>query len=553
MYFLLDKLGDTAYDISAMFVRVKKFSGKHTTRQYLQVVESFRVEGKMRQRVLCTLGRVERLRDGGLDALIQGLSKFSKNLEIIRASQDLVADWSKEYGTVLVFRKLWEELKMDQILKQHLKSHRYKSDIGEAVFALVLNRILEPYSKKRAELWLEEVYEPRFSNLKLQHFYRCLDFLDEHKPEVEEELFGEVKDLFNLELDIVFYDTTSVYFEGEGPEGLAKKGYSKDKRPDLNQTCSERSEPILIGVLMTKEGIPIGCEVFPDPANGRDYDGSTLKYALEVLSKRFHLKRVIFVGDRAMVSQANLSYLDDFGYEYILGVRMRQLKDVNKEVLSRAGRYHRVNDSLWVKEVKVGEVRYVLCFNPEEAKRDAEERKAIVDNLGEKIKSGTLKKVLTGDAQRYLKLEKERFSLNYEKIEKEARYDGKYVLRTNTELKTQEVALAYKNLWLVENTFRNIKDILKIRPIFLWTPARVRGHVFVCFLAFLLTVTLQKKLLLMGIKESLWDTLRDVRKMKAVLLRVKDESYLVRTELKGMAHLAFKAVGLSPPSRVKPL
>ncbi|MFQ5722509.1 MAG: IS1634 family transposase [Candidatus Aminicenantales bacterium] len=524
-----------------MFVRVKKFSGKRTTRQYLQVVESFRAEGKMRQRVLCTLGRLERLQDGGLDALIQGLSKFSKNLEIIRASQDLVADWSKEYGAVLVFRKLWEELKMDQILKHHLKSHRYKSDIGEAVFALVLNRILEPYSKKRAELWLEEVYEPRFSSLRLQHFYRCLDFLSEHKPKIEEELFGEVKDLFNLELDVVFYDTTSVYFEGEGPEGLAKKGYSKDKRPDLNQ--------ILIGVLMTKEGIPIGCEVFP----GNCYDGSTLKCALEVLSKRFHLKRVIFVGDRAMVSQENLSYLEQAGYEYILGVRMRQLRDVNKEVLSRAGRYHLVNESLWVKQVKVGKARYILCFNPEEAKRDAEERKVIVDNLEEKIKGGSLKKVLKGDAQRYLKLERQKFTLDYQKIETEARYDGKYVLRTNTELSAEEVALAYKNLWLVENTFRNIKDILKIRPIFLWTEARVKGHVFICFLAFLLTVTLQKKLLQIAIKESLWKILRDVGKVKAVLLRVKNEPYLVRTELKGTAHLAFKSVGLSPPPRVKPL
>ncbi len=541
MYFLLDKYEHVVYNLSAMFVRVKKFSGKHTTRQYLQVVESYREEGKMRQRVLCTLGRVERLRDGGLDALIQGLTKFSKNLTVIQASQDLLADWSKEYGAVLVFRKLWEELKMDQILKGHLKSHRYKSNVGEAIFALVLNRILEPCSKRRAELWLEEVYEPRFSKLKLQHFYRSLDFLDKHKPGIEEELFCEVKDLFNLPLDIVFYDTTSVYFEGEGPEGLAKKGYSKDKRPDLNQ--------ILVGILMTKEGIPIGCEVFP----GNCYDGSTLKHALEILSKRFNLRRVIFVGDRAMVSQDNLCSLEELRYEYILGVKMRKLRDVNKEVLSRAGRYHLVNESLWVKKVKVGEARYVLCFNPEEAKRDAEERKVIVDNLEEKIKSGSLRKVLKGDAQRYLKLEKETFSLNYEKIEKEARYDGKYVLRTNTELSAEEVALAYKNLWLVENTFRNLKDILKIRPVFLWTPARVRGHVFVCFLAFLLTVTLGKKLLAIGIKESLWTVIKDVRGVKAIKLWLKNESYLVRTELKGTAHLAFKAVGLSPPARVKSL
>ena len=183
-----------------------------------------------------------------------------------------------------------------------------------------------------------------------------------------------------------------------------------------------------------------------------------------------------------------------------------------------------------------------------------------MENLEGKIKSGSLKKVLKGDAQRYLKLENvrrihgKRFSLNYEKIDKEARYDGKYVLRSNTELSAEEVALAYKNLWLVENTFRNLKDILKIRPIFLWTSARVKGHVFVCFLAFLLTVTLQKKTSPNSNQgESLEHPKRRAGKVKAILLRVKNEPYLVRTELKGMAHLAFKAVGLSPPSRVKPL
>jgi transposase len=151
------------------------------------------------------------------------------------------------------------------------------------------------------------------------------------------------------------------------------------------------------------------------------------------------------------------------------------------------------------------------------------------------------------------RLERERFNLNYPKIEKEARYDGKYVLRTNTELSVEEVALAFKNLWLVESAFRHIRDILKIRPIFFWTPVRVRGYVFVCFLAFILIVTLQKKLLQLGIQESLWNTTRDVREVKGILLWVKNEYHLVHTELKGMTHLAFKAVSLSPPARVKPL
>ena len=135
-------------------------------------------------------------------------------------------------------------------------------------------------------------------------------------------------------------------------------------------------------------------------------------------------------------------------------------------------------------------------------------------------------------------------------------YEHTHVLRTNTKLSTEEVALVYKNLWLVENTFRNIKDILKIRPIFLWSEARVRGHVFICFLAFLLTVALHHPAfggISMGSKESLWTIIKDIRKVKAVKLRVKNEPYLVRTELKGMAYLAFKAVGLSFPLRVKPL
>lgn len=525
-----------------MFVRTKSFFNKDgSKRVYLQIVRNVWENNKSHQKVVCTLGRLKDLKEGRIDSLLKGLARFSEKLQVLEVSTELLAKEDKEYGAPLVFRKLFEELDLSEILQSYLSSHNHLFNVKGAIFAMVLNRILAPSSKLRVYEWLEEVYDPCLQDLELQHLYRALDFLDLHKEGIEESLFEKVKNLFNLTLDVVFYDTTSIYFEGEGPEPLAKKGFSRDNHPEDNQ--------VVIGILMTGEGIPIACEIFP----GNMHDSKTLKRALSSLSHRFRIRRIILVADRGMVSEENLSLIEKEGYEYIVGVKMRRLKRVKDKVLSTRGRYQRLEDNLKVKEVKLEDGRYIICSNPLEAEKDKKDREEIINNLKQKIRTGSLARVLTGDAKRFCKIQTKEILINTEKIQSEARYDGKYVLQTSTDLSREEVARAYKSLWMIEHAFRDLKDIFKIRPIFHWTPSRVRGHIFVCFLAFLLTVSLQRKLSEMKITESVWKVIRDLRKVKAIKLLIKDKAYLVRTELQGFAHRAFRVAGAPIPPRVQEL
>jgi len=330
-----------------MFVRTKTFVNKDGSKRiYLQIAKSVWENGKPHQRVICTLGRLKDLKRGGMDTLIRGLSKFSEKLEVVEISKDLLAKDDKDYGAPLIFKRLFKVLGLEDILDAYLSHHNHIFPVKEAIFAMLLNRILTPSSKLRVYEWLDEVYDPRLEGLQLQHLYRSLDFLDEHKEKIEKDLFERVKNLFNLKLDVVFYDTTSIYFEGEGPESLAVKGFSRDHRPDTNQ--------VIIGILMTGEGIPIGCEIFP----GNMYDSKTLKTALATLSRRFKIGRVIFVADRGMAGEKNLSLIEKEGYEYIVGVKMRGFKRVRDHVLSTPGRYRKVEDNLKAsKSSKIPELR----------------------------------------------------------------------------------------------------------------------------------------------------------------------------------------------------
>lgn len=523
-----------------MYVRTKTFKNKDgSTRTYLYIVRGRRVNGKVRQEIVANLGRLEQLQENGLDQLIEGLAKFSKKQWIQAQARELEAKWAKELGPVLVFRRLWEELDLARILKKLLAGTQMTTNVEEAVFAMVLNRLCNPQSKRGVMRWLESVYRPEFEQLELHHFYRSLDFLAEYKDQIEVQLFDRVRNLFNVELDLVFWDTTSTYFEGEGPEGLAEYGFSKDNRPDRLQ--------ILVGILMTRDGIPVAHQIFP----GNTADVDTFRVALADLKTRFKIRRVILVGDRGMVSRKVLREIEVSGMQYIVGVRMRKIKTMAK-VLSRAGRYSDVKDNLKVKEVVYEGTRYIICYNPEEAERDQKAREAMVTRLEEKLKSEGFKSLVGNRGyRRYLKVSGAKVSINQKALLEEARFDGKYVLQTNTELATDEVALAYKGLWQVERAFRELKSGLDLRPIYHWTEARVRGHIMVCFLAFVLETALRKKLKEAGTEEAYPHILHDLQQLKAVQITIDGETYLIRTELLGKAFDAFKAVGLRPPARVE--
>ena len=524
-----------------MFTRVKKLKTRKTVHEYLQIVESYREEGKPKQRVIGTLGRLDRLLERGkLDGLIKSLAKFSRTLQVIQGVKEgeIAAEWARDWGEVLVFEKLWQKLGLKQMCRSCGEGRKIRFDIERAAFASVLQRIEKPGSDLACTRWLQDVYGSGFSRLCLQHLYRAMDIVAEHKEEVERELFWQGRDLFDYGLDLIFFDTTSVYFEGEGAEGFCERGFSRDHRPENKQ--------LVIGVLMSRRGYPISCEFWP----GNTTDKKTLIGAITALRDRFKLGRIILVCDRGMVSVENLLELEEAGLEYIVGIPLRRYVDVRDEVVLDQSPFKEIADNLQVKEVLHGGLRYIVCYNPHEAERDRKQRESMVEKLKE-ILSSKGPKALVGNRgyQRFLKMDRRGTTINEKKIASEARFDGTYVLLTNTHLATEEIATSYKNLWQVERAFSDLKSVLKVRPVFHRQKRRIKGHIFCNFLALYLKIALQKTL--EANKLSLpWDELLgDLRAIKAVKLRLTDAdaSYILRTDFRGSAHKVFQAVGVKPP------
>jgi len=524
-----------------MFFRTKPFRRKDgSTRTYLELVANHRVDGKVRQQVIARLGRLEQLQaEGVVDKLVAGLKRYGDEqwlrMEALRAEQDYA------YGAVVVFRRLWEELGLAEALQEAFEDTEVHFAGEEAVFAMVLNRVVDPHSKRGTHEWMETVYRPAWESLELHQLYRALDVLHEVGPKLEQKLFDRVRDLFQLDLTLMLFDTTSTYFEGEGPEGVAEYGYSRDRRSDRRQ--------MVVGLLMTREGIPVCHRVFA----GNTVDAHAFQEMLRELKPRFGVQRVVLVGDRGLVSEATLERLDLERIDYILGMPLRRF-NVSQEVLSRAGRYHQVADNLRVKEVWVEGERFILCHNPQAAERDSIRREEIVARLQEQLSQGGLSSMLKSPVyRRFLQVEGSDAHIDRSRVDADAKLDGKWVLTTSTVIPSDEVALAYKGLWRIEQAFRHLKSGLEVRPVFHWTPDRVRSHVLVCFLALVLESALQRRLAEQDPHLSYSKVRRDLDRLRAVLLDVEGNRYLLRTELQGQTYAAFKAVGLRPPPHLQPL
>lgn len=525
-----------------MFVRTKTVRSAGRTYRYLHIVENYREGGRVRQRIVGSLGRLEDLQESGdLEQVIRQLVEHCAAVRILEAEAAgaLEATSDKTWGAVLVFERLWQELGLREHLRRLARGKRLKFDFERMVFVQVLQRLLAPGSDLSGSKWVKTVEGDGFEALRLEHFYRCLGLLWAKKETIEEGLYQRGLDLFNHELDLVFFDTTSTYFEGTcWADWWAKRGKSKDHRPDHLQ--------LVIGVVMRRDGLPVACEVWP----GNTADVTTVKPVIERLRKRFKIKKVVFVCDRGMVSKANLEALTEAGYQYIVGMKMRGVREVRDEVLGRAGRYQEVNERLRVKEVWVDDRRYVVCFNPEEAAKDQHDREGILANLEKKLGEGGVKKLIANRGyKRFLKVTKGGACIDKKRVEEDARYDGKYVLRTTTDLSADEVATAYKQLTWIERLWRELKDVMRLRPIFHHKKSdNVLGHIFACFLALYLAALLRRRLAEAGV-EAQWDeVIRDLSDVRAVTVLLDGERYLLRTAVRGCAGRVFQAVGVKLPA-----
>jgi len=530
-----------------MYTRVVKGRNKDgSTRDYLQLVESHRENGKVRQQLVCSVGRLDVLHtSGGLDRLIASLARHSERCWVEAEAGGLLS-WARTYGPVLVFRRLWEDLGLSRQMGLLQSATGLQFSIDETAFAMVLHRLLDPGSKRATHRWLETVYRPEFESLELQHLYRCLDHLAEGKEVVEDGLFSRNRDLFSLDVDLVLFDTTLVHFEGQGPEDLATQA-----RPGNYRDCVK----VLVGLIMTGDGFPVAQHIFP----GNTADIDAFRAAIEDIRRRFCIRRVIIVADRGMVSGQLMEELEKEAkgqpkVDYILGMRLRKSKEVREEVLRRAGRYQEVADNLRVKEVRINGHRYVVCHNIEEEERDRKRREEIIERTRQDLnRKGAKAFIIPRGLRRFVELIGGEMVIKERAIKEETRYDGKWVLRTSTELPTAEVALAYKSLWQIEHAFRELKSGLEIRPVFLRTQDHVRGHLVVCFLALVLETALARLLKDHGSSSSYREVLTDLEQMRAVRFETRGKTWLWRTELPNQAYEAFRATGLRPPARVQTL
>jgi hypothetical protein len=499
--------------------------------RYLQLAENVwnAEKGRSQASIIHNCGRsddaevIERLR-----RLAGSILRRCSPEEIVAASEEwrLICAWS--YGDLYVLESLWKRLGVDRVIRQQAGSRAFEFDIERALFALVANRACAPASKLYChEQWLkEDVHIAGTQSLQLHHLYRAMDFLEANREAIEHALFHQVADLLNLEVDILFYDTTSLHFEiddedegdGEGkrPGSEAagrkssfvarKRGYSKNGRRDAPQ--------IVIGLAVTREGFPVRHWVFP----GNTVDVSTVAQVKEDL-RGWKLSRCLFVGDAGMVSQANLQTLSRGGSKYLLAMPLRWGDEISQAVLSRPGRYHLIAENLEVKEVTVGEGerrrRYAVCFNPQEAKRQRLHREKILHELEAELKSLSeaaqehhSKRVcaLRTSARygRLLKETKHGLALDRQAIAELERCDGKFVVHSNDDsLSAEDMALGYKQQQRVEEAWRTMKSGLKLRPVYHWAPHRIHAHVAITVLSLLLERSVEH------VSQDTWRNIRD--------------------------------------------
>lgn len=525
--------------------------------------------GKVQAQILWSFGREEQVDREALRRLADAILRFLDPAQAAASTAEETAALrfreSRSLGGGWVLRSLWEELGCAEAIRKSVRQRSFRVPVEKALFAMVANRALAPASKLAVEEWVrEDVALPGVEEVRIHNLYRAMDVLVEAGEALQEEVYHSVAHLLNLEVDLLFLDTTSTYFEveGEDPEPgedanyeLRRFGHSKDHRPDRAQ--------VVIGLAVTRDGIPVRCWVWP----GNTPDVTLVKQVKRDLV-RWKLGRVVTVIDRGFTSEENLKDLQRAGGHYIAGERMRSGKDQVEDALSRQGRYHKVNDRVEVKEVLVGEgearERFILVRNPREAIRDAAQREAHLKKLKEELQA--LERTPTSVERskaasrlyahatygRYLKWSsKGRLEINQAKVKEEMRLDGKYLLRTSDDtLPPADVALGYKQLLEVEAAFRTLKQVLELRPVYHRLSRRIEAHVLLCWLALLLIRVAEVRAAGAMEDDYTWDVMRrELDRMHLGAFEGDVGTVWQRTETRELQAKLFEALQVKEPPR----
>lgn len=494
--------------------RQKRADG--STLAHLQLAENVwdPVKKRSQAKVIYNFGRsddeqvTERLR-----RLARSILRRCSPEEIVahENSWRLVDAWP--FGDLYVLEQLWQRLGIREVIAEVLGTRKFDFALERALFAMVANRACAPSSKLYCyEQWLgEDVRIEGTEALQLHHLYRAMDFLEDNKDAVEEAIYFRMADLLNVDVELIFYDTTSLHFEVDEQDGgvgandtvrgsvaAGAKSYRAARKRGKSKNGRDDAPQIVVGLAVTRDGFPVRHWIFP----GNTVDVTTVEQVKRDL-RGWRLNRCVFVGDAGMVSKANLAALARGGGRYIVCMPVNPGGEVDREVISRPGRYQQVAENLQVKEVFVGDGerrrRYVVCHNPLEAERQRQHREQVlvelaaeIESLREQSSTGHSKRVCalraSGRYGRYVRLSKTgKPAIDAAKVKAAERLDGKFVVHSNDDsLSAEDMALGYKQLQRVEEAWRRLKSGLRMRPVYHWAVHRIHAHVALTVLALLL-------------------------------------------------------------------
>jgi len=520
-------------------------------------------QGHARTEILHSFGRKDALDLDQLRRLVDQMVAYlgPEDPPDLPAGVEITDTW--DYGGTHLLDGLWRELELDTFFGTALAERSFETDVERALFALVAQRALCPGSKLAgarwagARAWIPGLPEGG-AELEVHHFYRAMDVLGEAMDELREHLYFQVTDLLNADVSVLFYDTTSVSFyleeadpetrdDEDAPGGIRRYGTSKKKRPDLPQ--------VVLALAVNRDGLPVRHWVFP----GNTVDVTTVE---EVTTDLLGLRprRFLFIGDRGMVSAANLDFLESRRMPYLLGAKLRDRGVVDEQVLSIRGRYAEVDDTLGVKQTVVEDgsrpVRYLLCRDTERAEADRRVREAIVARLEELLNGSRTTETHTKKAcellakpgyARFLReLKSGGLRIDLGAIAADERLDGKTVLMTNDlETPAGELATGYRDLWRAERAFRSMKSVLSIEPVYHRTTTRITAHAHLCVLAYLLIRVVENR------TTTSWPLVREpLERISLARVETGGTAFHQRKRLTGPERTLWNKCHLDPPAKV---
>ena len=543
-----------------MYIRKTSRKNKDGSRvTYLQLAHNVwdPEKGYARPEIIHNFGRTDELDFSALERLVRSICRFLDPEAVLRYESMLEGKGEvairnpRAYGGPWLLDQLWERLGIRGVLEGLTADRGFRTSMERLIFAMVANRALSPQSKLGVDEWVrEDAYVEGLGQFSYQQWYRAMDFLLESAEEIGREVYWSVSNFLNLEVDLLYFDTTSTYFEiEEEDEDFRRRGYSRDKRPDRPQA--------VIGLAVTRDGIPIRCWVWP----GNTADMSVIEEVKRDLVG-WKLGRVISVLDRGFASEANLRTLQRAGGHYIVGEKMSAGKPEVEEALSRSGRYQGVRDNLEIKEIVVGDgearKRYVWVRNPRQAERDREVREDLIAHIEGELQN--LRYLPEGQHTRaicalhshsvygrYLRQLKDgQLRLDRGKIKESERLDGKYLIRTSDDtLPAEDVALGYKQLVDIEDAFRTLKQTLEVRPVYHRLEDRIRSHIVLCWLALLLVRVVER-----ATGESWRKTRKTLARIIMADIVTPHGTMTQRTEVTSEQKAIFDALKMETPPRV---